>query len=123
MAAIGITSMFISPLLQVCFDKMASSDFFGDRELKKTLFKLKIKLESVNPAVEDAEGKQFINPAVKNWLDRVKDVVYDAEDILEEIATQDLRRKLEAESGTPSEGMLNVVAISASQVSKRPAFT
>jgi hypothetical protein len=123
MAAIWITSMVISPLLQVCFDKMASRDFFGDRDqLKKTLFKLKIKLESVNPAVEDAEGKQFISPAVKKWLHSVKEVVYDAEDILDQIATQDLRRKLEAESVTPSEDMLNVVATSASRVLKRPAL-
>jgi hypothetical protein len=120
MAAIGITSMVISPLLQVCFDKLASSDFFGDRELNKGLLKdLKRKLESVIPAVEDAEGKQFIYPAVKKWLDSVKGVVYDAEDILDEIATQDLRRKLEAEFGGPSEeseAIWNVVATFASQV-------
>jgi hypothetical protein len=89
--AVEIANMFISPFLQVCFDRMASSDFFGDRELKKELLtRLKIKLESVNPAVEYAEGKQFINPAVKRWLYRVKDVAYDAEDILDQIATQDL---------------------------------
>jgi hypothetical protein len=54
----------------------------------------------VNAVLEDAEDKQFTKPDVKEWLDKLKDAVYDAEDILDEIATKDLQRKLDAEFGT-----------------------
>ena len=41
--------------------------------------------------LDDAEVKQFSNPNVKNWLVHVKDAVYDAEGLLDEIATDALR--------------------------------
>ncbi|RVW19030.1 putative disease resistance RPP13-like protein 1 [Vitis vinifera] len=40
--------------------------------------------------------KQFSNPNVKEWLVHVKGAVYDAEDLLDEIATDALRCKMEA---------------------------
>ena len=46
--------------------------------------------------LNDAEVKQFSNDLVKQWLIQVKDVVYDAEDLLDEIATDALRRQIEA---------------------------
>ena len=41
--------------------------------------------------LNDAEVKQFSNDQVKQWLVQVKDVVYDAEDLLDKIATDALR--------------------------------
>ncbi|KAB1225635.1 putative disease resistance RPP13-like protein 1 [Morella rubra] len=55
---------------------------------------------AVNVLVEDAEEKQATKPNVKTWLDELKDAVYDAEDILDKVATQALRRKLDAEFET-----------------------
>ena len=46
--------------------------------------------------LNDAEAKQITNPAVKEWMHELKVVVYDAEDVLDEIATEDLRCKIEA---------------------------
>ena len=54
----------------------------------------------MNTVVEDAEDKQFTKPDVKVWLDTLKDAVYDAEDVLDEIATKTLQCKLDAELGT-----------------------
>ncbi|XP_059440432.1 putative disease resistance RPP13-like protein 1 [Corylus avellana] len=78
-------------------------DFFRGRELNEGLLhKLKIALLSVNALLEDAEEKQLTKPAVKVWLEESKDAVYDAEDILDEIATESLQCKLDAEFQTTS---------------------
>ena len=50
--------------------------------------------------LNDAEVKQFTNPYVKKWLVLLKEAVYDAEDILDEIATEALRHKMEAAEST-----------------------
>ena len=47
-------------------------------------------------ALDDAEVKQYSNLNVKNWLVHVKDAMYDAEDLLDEIATKALRCEFEA---------------------------
>ncbi|XP_059435286.1 putative disease resistance protein At3g14460 [Corylus avellana] len=72
-------------------------DLFWERELNEgLLMRLQMTSLSVNSVVADAEDKQFTNPAVKVWLDELKEAVYDAEDILDEIATEDLVRKQDA---------------------------
>ncbi|XP_041009492.1 putative disease resistance RPP13-like protein 1 [Juglans microcarpa x Juglans regia] len=48
----------------------------------------------MNMVLEDAEEKEVTNPDVKMWIDDLKDVAYTAEDILDEIATEALRRQL-----------------------------
>ena len=92
-----IAGIFLSPFLQVCFERMASGKFVGlfwERELNDgLLMRLEMTLLSVNSVVADAEDKQFTNPAVKVWLDKLKEAVYDAEDILDEVATEDLPHK------------------------------
>ncbi|KAK9910998.1 hypothetical protein M0R45_034928 [Rubus argutus] len=60
--------------------------------------KLQKKLLYVNRVLDDAEGKQMNNPIVKDWLDDLKEAVYDAEDLLQEIKTEALRQKMEPES-------------------------
>ncbi|RVW13272.1 Disease resistance protein RGA2 [Vitis vinifera] len=47
-----------------------------------------------------ASREQIANPAVRGWVDELKHAVYDAEDLLDEIATEALRCKIEAESQT-----------------------
>jgi Leucine-rich repeat (LRR) protein len=61
---------------------------------------LKIALLSVNALLEDAEEKKLTKLAVKAWLDELKDAVYDAEHVLDEIATEALQRKLDVEFQT-----------------------
>ncbi|KOM49876.1 hypothetical protein LR48_Vigan08g070300 [Vigna angularis] len=76
-------------VLQVLFDKLDSHQvlsYFHRRNLdEKLLKKLKRKLMDVNAVIDDAEEKQFSNPLVKEWLDEVRDALYDAEDLLEQI--------------------------------------
>ncbi|KAG5539129.1 hypothetical protein RHGRI_019623 [Rhododendron griersonianum] len=86
----------------VLFDRLASKEFInffrGRKHDEKLLIKkLKLKLLGLNKMLNDAEDKQFTNRAVKEWLDELKGAVYDAEDLVDEIATQALRCKVEAE--------------------------
>ncbi|KAL6328491.1 hypothetical protein AAG906_038685 [Vitis piasezkii] len=90
----------LSASLNVLFDRLASPElinFIRRRNLSDELLdELKRKLVVVLNVLDDAEVKQFSNPNVKNWLVHVKDAVYDAEDLLDEIATDALRCKMEA---------------------------
>ncbi|KAK7401023.1 hypothetical protein VNO78_12334 [Psophocarpus tetragonolobus] len=61
---------------------------------------MKGKLMALNAVLNDAEEKQITNPAVKAWPDELKDAVFDAEDLLDEINTDSLRIKMEGESKT-----------------------
>jgi hypothetical protein len=91
---------FLSIVLDGLFKKMNREvlDFFRRRKLDDgPLRELKIALLSVNAVVEDAEEKELTNPAVKKWLDELKDAVFDAQDILDEIDTEIQIRKLGAD--------------------------
>ncbi|XP_040994517.1 putative disease resistance RPP13-like protein 1 [Juglans microcarpa x Juglans regia] len=94
----------LSAFLQVFFDRMVSSEFVdflrGQKPSDELLSKLKNVLLSVGAVLEDAEDKQVTNSSVKKWLDELKDAVYDAEDVLDKIATKALQSKLDAEFGT-----------------------
>nr|POE81943.1 putative disease resistance rpp13-like protein 1 [Quercus suber] len=76
------------------------------------LQKLKILLLSADAVVIDAEEKKYTNPSVKKWLNELKDV-YDADDLLDEIATESLRSKSEAEfqNGTSNYGACSLLLL------------
>ncbi|XP_042955986.1 putative disease resistance protein At3g14460 [Carya illinoinensis] len=99
-----VVGLLLSPFLQVFFEKVTSRefvDFFRSRKLDSRLLKrLERVLLSANAVLEDAEELQFTELKVKNWLDELKDAIYDAEDILDEIHTEVLRCNLDAEFQT-----------------------
>ncbi|KAF5471135.1 hypothetical protein F2P56_011598, partial [Juglans regia] len=94
----------LSAFLQVLFDRMASREFTdflrGRKPSEELLYKLTNVLLFVGAVLEDAEDKQVTNSSVKTWHNDLKDAVYDAEDVLDKIATKALQSKLDAEFGT-----------------------
>ncbi|RVW30533.1 putative disease resistance RPP13-like protein 1 [Vitis vinifera] len=94
----------LSASLQVLFDRMASRDvltFLRGQKLSATLLRnLQLKLLEVQAVLNDAEAKQITNSAVKDWVDELKDAVYDAEDLVDDITTEALRRTMEYDSQT-----------------------
>ncbi|XP_022764824.1 putative disease resistance RPP13-like protein 1 [Durio zibethinus] len=91
----------LSSFLNVLFEKMASPQFLNlvkQQKLRRDLWQnLEILLLTVDKVLADAEDKQINNPSVKKWLDMLKDAAYDAEDLLDAIATEDLRGRLNRE--------------------------
>ncbi|TYH19094.1 hypothetical protein ES288_A05G325500v1 [Gossypium darwinii] len=102
MAMVG--EAFLSASIEVLLDRIVSGDVLRLIQGKKLeavlLKKLKPTLMSVKAVLDDAENKQIINPNVKSWTDELKDAVYDAEDLLDEISTEALRNKIESEYQT-----------------------
>ena len=71
--------------------------------VKKQVDKLKSNLVSIQSVLEDADRKQVKDEAVKGWLDKLKDVCYHMDDVLDEWSTAILRWKMEeAEENTRS---------------------
>ena len=91
-----------SATIGMMVEKVASIvDYFEGKKLNDELLqKLKIMLISANAVLIDMEVKEIISSAVKEWLNKLKNAVYDADDLLDEIATEALQCKLEAESQT-----------------------
>ncbi|KAH6759784.1 hypothetical protein C2S51_016733 [Perilla frutescens var. frutescens] len=92
----------LSPALQVLFEKLASREileFLRRNKLNDSLLeKLKIAYFTNAAMLDDAEKKQYDSPAIETWLDILKNAVYEAEDILDELTTEALRCKLETNS-------------------------
>ncbi|WJX30678.1 hypothetical protein P8452_19190 [Trifolium repens] len=97
---------FLAASLEVLLEKIVSGEFgelFRSTKLDNELLgKLEITLVSLQAVLHDAEEKQITNPAVKQWLDMIRDAVFEAGDLFDEINTEALRRRVEAEYETRS---------------------
>ncbi|KAJ9697434.1 hypothetical protein PVL29_009313 [Vitis rotundifolia] len=90
----------LSAALEVLFGKLASPELlkFARRgDVIAELENWKKELMMINEVLHEAEEKQTTKPFVKNWLDDLGDLAYDMEDVLDELATELLRRRLMAE--------------------------
>ncbi|XP_059652648.1 putative disease resistance protein At3g14460 [Cornus florida] len=105
MAEALVGGAFLSASLQVMFDRLATREFINFFSKQKMddglLAKLKITLLALQAVLDDAEDKQITNQHVKAWLDELQHLVYQADDLLDEIATKALRNKLKADHDQP----------------------
>jgi hypothetical protein len=58
------------------------------RGVKKDVENLSSKLTAIKAVLEDAENKQVNNPQLKDWLGKLKEAAFDAEDVLETFAAE-----------------------------------
>ncbi|KAH9726732.1 hypothetical protein KPL70_008392 [Citrus sinensis] len=112
---VDVGEILPNAFFQVFFDRLASRDLLSfvrqlgggvDSELKKWERKLKM----IQAVLNDAE-KQLTDEAVKMWLDDLQDLAYDAEDILDEFATQALESKLMAKNQDSSGQVLSFMSL------------
>ncbi|CAL5379516.1 unnamed protein product [Camellia sinensis] len=92
-----VVGIFISPLLQAVIDKLLSPDLINlaRREgVNTSIKKLKKSFEDINDVLADAEEKQISDRDVNKWLKELQHLAYDADDVLDEFATEALRKKL-----------------------------
>ncbi|KAI8028382.1 putative disease resistance protein [Camellia lanceoleosa] len=99
-----VAGALLSASFQVLFERLSSPqllNFFKSlshhNEGDKLRKELKSKLLRLSVVLNDAEKQQFTNQLVKDWMDELKDAIYHADDLLDEIATKALGCKVEAE--------------------------
>ena len=62
--------------------------------VKEELQKLEDTVSIIKAAILDAEEQQALNHTIKNWLGRLKDVLFEADNLLDDASTEALRRKV-----------------------------
>ncbi|KAK9289623.1 hypothetical protein L1049_007781 [Liquidambar formosana] len=90
--------IILSIIAKGVLDKIASltfSEISMVRGVNKEMEKFKKTLSSIKAVLSDAEEQQVKNHTVQDWLEKLKDVVYDVDDVLDEISTEVLRQKVE----------------------------
>ncbi|XP_054818551.1 putative disease resistance RPP13-like protein 1 [Prosopis cineraria] len=111
MAAAAVGQALLSASIQALLDRITSSelrDFMNNRKLNVSLMdEMKITLLMLDAVLNDAEEKMITNHAIKEWLEELKDAVYDAEDLLDEINTESLRSKVEKDSQNVAKQVLS----------------
>ncbi|KAK8614415.1 hypothetical protein V6N13_122771 [Hibiscus sabdariffa] len=90
-AAVG--EAFFSSIFEVLFENLNASDLIKFAPKKKELKKWEKTLRSIDAVLADAEEKQVTNRNVKIWLEDLKVLADDANNVLDEFAYEELRRK------------------------------
>ncbi|XP_010275818.1 PREDICTED: putative disease resistance RPP13-like protein 1 isoform X2 [Nelumbo nucifera] len=100
-----VAEALVSSSLDLIIQKLASPIFkeLQSRcDLDEDINKLKNSLKKIQTAVDDAEQKQNDDNLVKIWLEELRQLIYDAEDIVDEYMTEagrsDLKAKIKAET-------------------------
>ncbi|XP_028805507.1 putative disease resistance RPP13-like protein 1 [Neltuma alba] len=99
MAASLVGGPLLSAVFNVLLERLTPEltdliNKIGGKKLDhKLLNHLKPSLIAARAVLNDAELKQFADPAVKDWLDELKDAVYDLEDLMDEISTRAATQK------------------------------
>ncbi|XP_077216345.1 putative disease resistance protein RGA3 [Tasmannia lanceolata] len=93
-----MADLLLSPLVDTIVGKLMDSVIqeitllWGvDEEVEN----LSTTLSAIQAVLQDAEEQQVSSNAVKVWLRKLKDVAYDADDVVDEFTTEVLRSKLE----------------------------
>ncbi|XP_057741926.1 putative disease resistance RPP13-like protein 1 [Arachis stenosperma] len=97
MAAAVVGGAVLSSTFSVIFNRMSSPEIAkwikGKKLTQNLLERLKTNLYAVQAFLIDAEQKQIKERAVKDWLDSLKDAMYVADDLLDEVFTKAATQK------------------------------
>ncbi|GFZ02423.1 hypothetical protein Acr_15g0010310 [Actinidia rufa] len=93
----AVGEIFLAASITLLFEKLASGELwnFVRREgIHTALQKWRRMLVEIEAVLADAEEKQITERGIQIWLEDLEDLAYDLDDVLDEIATEALRRKL-----------------------------
>ncbi|KAA8520285.1 hypothetical protein F0562_014541 [Nyssa sinensis] len=112
----AVGEIILSAFITALFEKLSSRELlnFARREgIETQLKKWSNMLGDIQAVLSDAEDKQITERSVKQWLDDLTDLAYDLDDVVDELATEVLRRKLMAEpqTGTSKVSLLRLPSL------------
>ncbi|XP_030953076.1 putative disease resistance RPP13-like protein 1 isoform X1 [Quercus lobata] len=94
--------------------------FIRGRKVSDTLLtKLKTSCLALSKVLNDAEEREITDTNVREWVDELKDAVYHAEDLLDEIATEALRCQVEADFVACTSKVRNFICTSFDQFGRK----
>nr|XP_011470063.1 PREDICTED: putative disease resistance RPP13-like protein 1 [Fragaria vesca subsp. vesca]XP_011470064.1 PREDICTED: putative disease resistance RPP13-like protein 1 [Fragaria vesca subsp. vesca] len=99
----AVLGAFLPVLLKKLADQEIT-EYFGRLKGvdKKVLEKWTRTLTAVEAVLSDAEEKQLTQSRVKLWLDDLRDLAYDVQDVLDIFDTKMLKRRIERQQGSKS---------------------
>ncbi|XP_022875062.1 putative disease resistance RPP13-like protein 1 [Olea europaea var. sylvestris] len=98
----AMVEAFVGAIVDGLVEKLASGEllkFLNRVGIDAQLEEWKTTLKSFQAVHTDAENKQTANVAVKQWLNDLENLAYDLEDLVDELNTEALKRKLRANKG------------------------
>ncbi|GKV38793.1 hypothetical protein SLEP1_g46666 [Rubroshorea leprosula] len=96
-----MAELFLTPIVDVTIKKLISA--IADQinlavSWKEELRRLKGRLTIIQALLQDAGRRQVTESAVKLWLERLRDAARDADDVLDEVAYENLKCKIEIQN-------------------------
>ncbi|GMI95746.1 hypothetical protein like AT3G14470 [Hibiscus trionum] len=98
---LAVGENLVSSVLGILSEELVSPmllEFARKEQLHTHLKKWETILLKIQAVLEDAEERQFTDRFVKLWLDDLKDLAYDIEDVLDDFSTVALRQRSKKES-------------------------
>eukprot|EP00268_Persea_americana_P022569 TRINITY_DN22460_c1_g1_i1.p1 TRINITY_DN22460_c1_g1~~TRINITY_DN22460_c1_g1_i1.p1 ORF type:complete len:104 (-),score=31.23 TRINITY_DN22460_c1_g1_i1:75-386(-) len=92
----------LSSVLEVLLNKLSSSNQNALGSLlgiEKEKRKLESNLSAIKAVLQDAERRQVNEMAVKDWLRKLKDAAYDAEDLVDKLVVKARRKEVGNQDG------------------------
>ncbi|KAM5557025.1 putative disease resistance RPP13-like protein 1 [Rosa sericea] len=107
----AVLGAFLPVLLERLADREVI-EYFGRLKGvdKKVLEKWRRTLTAIDAVLSDAEEKQHTQRAVKLWLDDLRDLAYDVQDILDIFDTKMLKRRIEGQQGSTSNSCISCLS-------------
>ncbi|CAL5422966.1 unnamed protein product [Camellia sinensis] len=98
--------LLISPLVRsilATLNSLVLKEFGIAWGLKTELENLKSTLSTIQAVLQDAETKRGKSETLKNWLRKLNDAAYDADNLVDEFMTEAMRRRMDSERGIKSQ--------------------
>ena len=110
----------LAPLFQSLFDGLKSPDlltYARDSKVLDELNKWEPMLNTISAVLDKAEEQQMTDQSVTRWLNDLRNLAYDVDDVLDEFNTEAMRRKFRAESKASSSKVQKLLFSSVAELS------